>query len=85
MLALKPNCECCDADLSPSATGAFICSFECTFCETCAVGKLDLTCPKCRGVLVARPARAPALLAKFPALQERSPLFASCAHENSAG
>jgi hypothetical protein len=74
MLALKPNCECCDRDLPPSAPGAFICSFECTFCESCATGRLDLTCPNCRGALLARPTRAAALLSKFPASQQRSPI-----------
>jgi hypothetical protein len=81
MLALKPNCECCDKDLNPSAAGAFICSFECTFCEACATGRLDRACPNCRGALVARPTRAAALLVKFPPVSARSPLVASCADQ----
>lgn len=36
MLQLRPNCECCDRDLSPASTEALICSFECTFCRSCA-------------------------------------------------
>jgi hypothetical protein len=84
MLALKPNCECCDTDLNPSAACAYICSFECTFCESCAVGALDLTCPKCRGALVARPTRAAVLLTQFPASLERSPLVAACANPDRA-
>ncbi|MBY0421818.1 MAG: DUF1272 domain-containing protein, partial [Parvularculaceae bacterium] len=43
MLELRPNCECCDRDLPPAAT-AMICSFECTFCATCA-GQLMGKCP----------------------------------------
>ena len=36
MLALRPNCECCNRDLPPDPADARICSFECTFCEACA-------------------------------------------------
>jgi hypothetical protein len=35
MLALRPNCECCNRDLPPESDGALICSFECTFCRGC--------------------------------------------------
>lgn len=35
MLELRPNCECCDADLPGDSCEAFICSFECTFCRNC--------------------------------------------------
>ena len=38
MLELRPNCECCDRDLSPESVDARICSFECTFCAECADG-----------------------------------------------
>jgi len=71
MLKLKPNCECCDADLAPDEAGAFICSFECTYCAICAEGPLGGVCPNCGGGLVARPARPSGLLAKFPASAER--------------
>jgi hypothetical protein len=36
MLALRPNCECCDRDLPPESRDAMMCSFECTFCKDCA-------------------------------------------------
>ena len=36
MLQLRPSCECCDKLLPPDSTEARICSFECTFCATCA-------------------------------------------------
>jgi hypothetical protein len=36
MLELRPNCECCNKDLRPTATDAMICTFECTFCRDCA-------------------------------------------------
>ena len=40
MLALRPNCECCDKDLPPAAADAMICTFECTFCRDCVETKL---------------------------------------------
>lgn len=73
MLQLRPNCEACDTDLAPGATNAYICSFECTFCEECAVAKLDQICPNCGGELVRRPTRADALLKDFPASSDRVP------------
>ena len=36
MLDMRPDCERCGTDLPPQAHGAFICSFECTFCADCA-------------------------------------------------
>ncbi len=54
-LEMRPACERCSADL-PADGEARICSFECTFCVTCA-GDLDQVCPNCGGELVARPRR----------------------------
>ncbi|MCZ8269022.1 DUF1272 domain-containing protein [Rhabdaerophilum sp.] len=71
MLALRPNCECCDRDLPPSSRQAMICTFECTFCEDCATERLDGHCPNCGGELVRRPVRPELKLAKFPASTER--------------
>ncbi|HEX2554941.1 MAG TPA: DUF1272 domain-containing protein [Microvirga sp.] len=71
MLALRPNCECCDRDLPPESRDARICTFECTFCAECAEGTLGGTCPNCRGELVRRPVRPPAALTRFPASTER--------------
>jgi hypothetical protein len=71
MLQLRPSCERCDKDLPPGSTEARICTFECTFCETCATSVLAGTCPNCGGELVARPRRPEALLAKYPASTER--------------
>jgi hypothetical protein len=72
MLQLRPNCECCDADIAPDSRDAFICSFECTWCRACAEGKLAMTCPKCGGELVRRPVRPAAKLLKYPAHTERT-------------
>ncbi|MBV9968874.1 MAG: DUF1272 domain-containing protein [Xanthobacteraceae bacterium] len=66
MLALRPNCECCDKDLPPAAADAVICTFECTFCRDCAERRLGGRCPNCGGNLVARPIRPAAKLEIYP-------------------
>ncbi len=71
MLELRPSCECCDKDLFPDSTEARICSFECTFCASCAENVLAGKCPNCGGELVVRPRRPAAKLVKFPASTER--------------
>jgi hypothetical protein len=82
MLALKPNCECCDKDLPPSATDARICSFECTFCARCVESRLDNTCPNCGGNFVPRPIRPRAKLMHNPATTTRFfKAHAACAEE----
>jgi hypothetical protein len=70
MLEMRPDCERCGADLPAAAPGAFICSFECTFCAECA-DALDERCPNCGGGLVDRPTRTGAALKKHPASTER--------------
>ena len=71
MLQLRPNCECCDRDLPPESLEARMCSFECTYCKTCAETVLRGLCPNCSGELVRRPVRPAAALAKYPASTER--------------
>ena len=71
MLELRPNCERCDKDLLPNATDAMICSFECTFCNSCATSSLNQHCPNCGGNLTSRPIRPASLLEKYPALSKR--------------
>lgn len=56
MLELRPNCERCDIDLPPHAA-ARICSYECTFCVSCAEQALRNVCPNCGGGFVPRPIR----------------------------
>lgn len=55
MLEMKPACERCGTETPPDAE-AMICSYECTWCPTCAVelGR----CPNCNGVLEQRPTRS---------------------------
>ncbi len=57
MLELRPNCELCDCDLPPESDQARMCSYECTFCATCAEGELHGVCPNCGGNFVPRPIR----------------------------
>jgi uncharacterized protein len=80
MLALRPNCECCDRDLPPSSVDARICSYECTFCATCVDTVLFNVCPNCGGGFAPRPIR-PATerrkgvcIASHPASTERKRL-----------
>ncbi len=71
MLQLRPNCEVCDCDLPADSADARICSFECTYCATCAEGALNNACPNCGGNLERRPIRPAQALAKYPASTER--------------
>ena len=77
MLALRPNCECCDKDLPPDSTEAMICSYECTFCRDCVNTILLNVCPNCGGGFAARPIRPKHnhqnnnFLGKHPASTER--------------
>ena len=56
MLKMKTACERCGGALTPDARTAYVCSFECTFCEACTTS-MNGVCPNCRGELVRRPTR----------------------------
>jgi uncharacterized protein len=71
MLQLRPNCECCDTNLPPDSREAMLCSFECTFCRSCAETVLQGICPNCGGELVRRPIRPAIALTQYPASTER--------------
>jgi hypothetical protein len=71
MLALRPNCECCDRDLPPESAEARICTFECTFCADCVETRLGGACPNCGGNFAPRPIRPAGKLERFPASTER--------------
>jgi len=79
MLQLRPCCECCGTDLPPDSTEARICSFECTFCVSCARDRLNGVCPNCGGELLARPRRPRSKLERYPAATERIVNPAGCA------
>lgn len=70
MLEMRPDCERCGTDLPADNPGAFICSFECTFCADCA-DQLDDLCPNCGGELMDRPTRSKQLQAKYPPTAQR--------------
>ncbi|WP_288902426.1 DUF1272 domain-containing protein [uncultured Sneathiella sp.] len=71
MLELRPNCETCDTDLPNGETDAYICTFECTFCETCAQDVHKGVCPNCGGNFTLRPVRPAALMEKYPQSTKR--------------
>jgi hypothetical protein len=52
---MKAKCEKCEQAIVLDAE-AWICSYECTFCNECAEG-MNLTCPNCGGELAPRPRR----------------------------
>jgi biotin operon repressor len=54
-LEMRGQCETCGAHLEADGV-AYICSYECTFCEDCASDHKH-TCPNCAGELVLRPRR----------------------------
>ena len=56
MLEMRPTCERCSAELASDSREARICSFECTFCASCA-DEMNSVCPNCAGELVPRPVR----------------------------
>src|SRR5215475_12521078 len=57
MLEMRPSCENCDRPLPPEAPDAMICSFECTYCQSCVESVLGNVCPNCGGGFCARPVR----------------------------
>ena len=57
MLELRPVCEHCNKKLPPDSPETMICSFECTFCKTCAQDLFKNVCPNCGGGFVPRPIR----------------------------
>lgn len=56
MLEMRDHCEKCDASTG-FEEAAYICSYECTFCEPCAT-EMSRVCPNCAGQLVKRPKRS---------------------------
>ncbi|TGK15353.1 DUF1272 domain-containing protein [Leptospira fluminis] len=71
MLELRPVCENCAKPLPNESLDAFICSFECTFCQDCVTSVLQNVCPNCGGGFERRPIRPIEKLRRFPAVIER--------------
>jgi hypothetical protein len=84
MLELRPNCECCDRDLPPESTEARICTYECTFCASCAETVFAGACPNCGGNLVPRPIRPAKQLLKDPAATKRHLRAGPCGTRTAA-
>ncbi len=63
-LEMKPNCLQCGCDLATDGV-AFICSYECTFCPSCA--DASVACQNCGGELMPRPRRE--LTASSPSMR----------------
>jgi two-component system LytT family sensor kinase len=55
-LDMKTRCEKCGDSLAADGK-AYICSYECTFCDQCA-SDVHQVCPHCGGELIRRPRRA---------------------------
>jgi hypothetical protein len=54
-LEMREQCEKCEKAVSWQ-DAVTICSYECTFCESCSV-EMAHQCPNCGGELVPRPRR----------------------------
>jgi hypothetical protein len=54
-LEMKTGCESCGVQLAANGE-AFICSYECTFCQACT-DNMQGRCPNCGGELLQRPRR----------------------------
>ena len=83
-LELRPTCECCDADLPPESNSARICTYECTYCATCAE-EMGGRCKNCGGNLERRPIRPASLLGDNPASTTRVFNPSNCPVHGSAG
>jgi hypothetical protein len=55
-LEMRGLCEKCAAPLTQDSADARICSYECTFCASCAEA-MSGRCPNCGGELDSRPRR----------------------------
>ena len=71
MLEIRPNCEHCNKDLPNTSSEAMICSFECTYCQECALELFKNICPSCGGNFVKRPIRPYEMIKKYPASTKR--------------
>ncbi|HEX4080795.1 MAG TPA: DUF1272 domain-containing protein [Rhizomicrobium sp.] len=56
VLEMRNACGRCGKPLPLDGAEARICSYECTFCRTCA-GTMNDRCPNCGGELLPRPRR----------------------------
>jgi len=66
MLDIRSNCEHCGKNLPNTSTEAMICSFECTYCNECAINVFENVCPTCGGNFEKRPIRPNVMTRKYP-------------------
>nr|WP_282040993.1 DUF1272 domain-containing protein [Winogradskyella flava] len=66
MLEIRTVCEHCGKSLPNNSKEAMICSFECTYCKTCAQELFENVCPSCGGNFQPRPIRPKEMLVKYP-------------------
>lgn len=71
MLEIRPCCEHCGTDLPNTSEEAMICSFECTYCENCAIELFKNVCPSCGGNFEKRPIRPSKMIRKYAASEKR--------------
>lgn len=60
-LEMKTKCQKCEEEKLDGQSNAYICVYECTFCEDCSV-EMSFNCPNCGGELVKRPRKKGALI-----------------------
>jgi hypothetical protein len=56
-LEMRGACEKCGKTTPHDSAEVYICSFECTWCGSCAEA-MSHACPNCGGELLRRPRRA---------------------------
>ncbi len=71
MLEIRACCEHCGKDLPNTSTNSMICSFECTYCEECALHVFENVCPSCGGNFERRPIRPSKMAEKYPPSAKR--------------
>ncbi len=71
MLEIRPCCEHCGKQLPNHSREAMICSFECTYCKSCALDVFENVCPSCGGNFCERPIRPHKHLEKYPPVSQR--------------
>jgi hypothetical protein len=76
VLKMKTHCERCDSSLESEAP-AYICTFECTFCDKCT-REMGGVCPNCSGELLARPRRGKIAVEADPPAKWSESLSGQC-------
>ncbi len=71
MLEIRQCCENCGKNLPNDSNEAMICTYECTFCDTCVEHILENVCPNCGGGFEKRPTRPKSQLIKHPVRNDK--------------